>query len=155
MLDKSNKQKTELDKSETDEDRQNLNIGAIINQVSDVSAQVSQVSNQISDSNPMKDNGPNINVNFSNFNVNINQSVQNSVSVVNSFDKFDNAGEDDSDESCHSQGGYCSSSCRHYDKEFYDTGGKTLADFDNDGNFGDYCRLGHSISFGSFCKDYE
>lgn len=62
----------------------NLNIGAIINQVSQSSNKVFQTSNQ--------NNGSNINVNFSNVNVNNNQSAV----VVNLFNEFENADEDES-----------------------------------------------------------
>ena len=50
---------------------------------------------------------------------------------------------------------YCSLNCRHCYEEFLDSGGGIVGDFDNDGYFEYYCRLGHSVSFGSFCKDYE
>lgn len=153
MINKFNKlKKKELDKLETDNDMQNLNIGAIINQVSMESAQVSQVSKQNSNSNQ---NGSNINANFSNFNVNINQSVQNNVSVVvvNSFDKSDNANEDVSDESSYSQGGNCDMYCKHYCEEYYDSYGGVVGSIDGEGYTEYYCSLGHSL--GGFCEDYE
>lgn len=52
-------------------------------------------------------------------------------------------------------GGYCSLSCRHYYEEFFNSGGGIVGDFDSGGYVEYYCRLGHSISHGSFCKDYE
>lgn len=52
-------------------------------------------------------------------------------------------------------GGYCSLSCRHCYEEFFDGGGGIVGDFDSEGYTEYYCRLGHPISHGSFCKDYE
>lgn len=52
-------------------------------------------------------------------------------------------------------GGYCSFHCIHYREEFLDSGGGIIGDFDNAGYVEYYCTLGHSISHGSFCKDYE
>ncbi len=52
-------------------------------------------------------------------------------------------------------GGYCSLSCRHCYEEFLDSGGGIVGDFDSEGYVEYYCHLGHSISFGSLCKDYE
>ena len=52
-------------------------------------------------------------------------------------------------------GGYCSLNCRHCYEEFLDSGGGIVGDFDIEGNVEYYCRLGHPISYGSFCEDYE
>ncbi|MBR0272244.1 MAG: hypothetical protein IJQ68_09720 [Methanobrevibacter sp.] len=53
-------------------------------------------------------------------------------------------------------GGYCSSSCRYYYEEIIDSGGGISADYSDDMCGVDYlCSLGHFVSHGSFCKDYE
>ena len=52
-------------------------------------------------------------------------------------------------------GGYCDLNCRHCYEEFIDGGGSIVGDFDSEGYVDYYCHLGHSISFGSFCEDYE
>lgn len=52
-------------------------------------------------------------------------------------------------------GGYCSLDCIHCYEEFYDSGGGLSSDYDSEGYVDYYCRLGHSISYGSFCEDYE
>ena len=52
-------------------------------------------------------------------------------------------------------GGYCSLKCRHSYEEFIDSGGGIVGDFDSEGYVEYYCRLGHSLSFGRFCEDYE
>lgn len=52
-------------------------------------------------------------------------------------------------------GGYCSFNCAHYCEEFLDSYGAIVGDFDSTGYVEYYCNLGHSISHGSFCKDYE
>ena len=52
-------------------------------------------------------------------------------------------------------GGYCSLKCRHSYEEFIDSGGEIVGDFDSEGYVEYYCRLGHSLSFGRFCEDYE
>ena len=52
-------------------------------------------------------------------------------------------------------GGYCSLSCSHCYEEFFDSGGGISGDFDAGGYSEYYCNVGHSVSFGSFCKDYE
>ena len=54
-----------------------------------------------------------------------------------------------------SRGGYCSIHCRHYHEEFLDSYGGIVGDFDSGGYVEYYCSLGHSISHGSYCKDYE
>ena len=54
-----------------------------------------------------------------------------------------------------SNGGYCSLNCRHCYEEFFDGGGGIVGDFDSEGYTEYYCRLGHSIVHGRFCKDYE
>lgn len=54
-----------------------------------------------------------------------------------------------------SRGGYCSIHCRHYREEFLDSYGGIVGDFDSGGYVEYYCSLGHSISHGSYCKDYE
>ncbi len=53
------------------------------------------------------------------------------------------------------RGGYCSLNCRHCYEEFFDSGGGIVGDFDSGGYSEYYCRLGHRISYGSFCEDYE
>ena len=53
------------------------------------------------------------------------------------------------------RGGYCGLGCRHCYEEFLDSGGGIVGDFDSEGYVEYYCNLGHSIAFGSFCKDYE
>ena len=50
---------------------------------------------------------------------------------------------------------YCSLSCKHCYEEFLDSGGGIVGDFDSEGYTEYYCHLGHRISFGSFCKDFE
>lgn len=52
-------------------------------------------------------------------------------------------------------GGYCNLNCRHCYEEFLDSGGGIVGDFDSEGYYEYYCHLGHYVSFGSFCKDYE
>ena len=55
-----------------------------------------------------------------------------------------------------SYGGYCGLSCRHCYEEIIDSGGGITADYSEDMCGVDYyCDLGHSISYGSFCEDYE
>lgn len=54
-----------------------------------------------------------------------------------------------------SKGNYCSLSCRHCYEEFLDSGGGIVGDFTSDGYVEYYCRLGHQISYGSFCEYYE
>ena len=51
--------------------------------------------------------------------------------------------------------GYCNLNCRHCYEEFIDSGGGIVGDFDSEGYVEYYCRLGHPISFGRFCEDYE
>jgi hypothetical protein len=45
--------------------------------------------------------------------------------------------------------------CRHCYEEFIDSGGGIVGDFDSEGYVEYYCRLGHPISFGRFCEDYD
>ena len=52
-------------------------------------------------------------------------------------------------------GNYCSLNCRHCYEEFFDGGGGIVGDFDGEGYVEYSCLLGHPLSFGSFCKDYE
>ena len=52
-------------------------------------------------------------------------------------------------------GGYCGFNCIHYCEEFLDDHGGIVGDFDSAGYVEYYCNLGHPISNGSFCKDYE
>lgn len=52
-------------------------------------------------------------------------------------------------------GGYCDLSCKHCYEEFLDSGGSLVGDFTDDGMVEYYCDLGHSVFYGSFCKDYE
>lgn len=138
------KRKNELDKAKTDDIGPNLNIGTIINQVSNSHSQFSQTSN----SDP---NASNINVFVSNVNVNTNQSVN----IVNTFGKSDNTSEDEPDEPDTPQGNYCDMFCRHYCEEYYDSGGGVVGSIDSEGYSEYYCSLGHSLVTGRFCEDYE
>ena len=52
-------------------------------------------------------------------------------------------------------GNYCDFNCRHCYEEFLDSRGGIVGDFDSEGYVEYYCQLGHSVSFGSFCEDYE
>ena len=52
-------------------------------------------------------------------------------------------------------GNYCDLKCRHCYEEFMDSGGGIVGDFDSEGYTEYYCHLGHSVSFGKFCEDYE
>ena len=52
-------------------------------------------------------------------------------------------------------GSYCNLNCRHCYEEFMDSGGGITGDFDSEGYVEYYCRLGHHLSFGRFCEDYE
>ena len=52
-------------------------------------------------------------------------------------------------------GNYCSLNCRYCYEEYFDSGGEITGDFDDEGYTEYYCHLGHPISLGSFCKDYE
>ncbi len=52
-------------------------------------------------------------------------------------------------------GGYCSLNCRHCYEEFLDSGGGIVGDYDIEGYVEYYCHLGHQISYGSYCEDYE
>ncbi len=52
-------------------------------------------------------------------------------------------------------GNYCDLKCRHCYEEFMDSGGGIVGDFDSEGYTEYYCHLGHSLSFGKFCEDYE
>nr|WP_295001674.1 zinc ribbon domain-containing protein [uncultured Methanobrevibacter sp.] len=52
-------------------------------------------------------------------------------------------------------GGYCSFNCRHCYEEFLDSYGGIVGDFDAGGYVEYYCRLGHQVSFGSFCEYYD
>lgn len=52
-------------------------------------------------------------------------------------------------------GDYCSLNCRHCYEEFLDSDGGIVGDFDSGGYVEYYCRLGHPVSLGSFCEDYE
>ncbi|AMD18302.1 hypothetical protein TL18_09945 [Methanobrevibacter sp. YE315] len=54
-----------------------------------------------------------------------------------------------------SGGGICGSSCRHYCEEIIDSEGSIVGEYSDGGYVEDYCSLGHSISYGGFCKDYE
>ena len=53
------------------------------------------------------------------------------------------------------RGGYCSMNCRHCYEELFDSGGGIVGDLEDDGYTEYYCHLGHSISLGRFCEDYE
>ena len=52
-------------------------------------------------------------------------------------------------------GGYCGLSCAHCYEEFLDSRGGIIGDFSSDGSYEYYCRLGHSVSIGSYCEDYR
>lgn len=52
-------------------------------------------------------------------------------------------------------GDQCDFNCRHCYEEFFDNGGGIAGDFDSEGYTEYYCRLGHPISFGRICEDYE
>ena len=52
-------------------------------------------------------------------------------------------------------GGYCSLDCSHCYEEFLDSHGAIVGDFDSEGFVEYYCGLGHTVSFGSYCEDYE
>ena len=52
-------------------------------------------------------------------------------------------------------GGYCDIGCQYFYEEFLDSRGGIVGDFDSEGYVEYYCSLGHTVSFGSFCKDYK
>ena len=52
-------------------------------------------------------------------------------------------------------GGYCGFNCRHCIEEFFNDSGAIVGDFDSEGYTEYYCRLGHPVNFGMFCKDYK
>ena len=52
-------------------------------------------------------------------------------------------------------GGYCGFDCRHFYEEFLDSSGGIVGDFDCNGYVEYNCNLGHTVSTGEFCKDYE
>ena len=52
-------------------------------------------------------------------------------------------------------GGYCDLNCRHCYEEILNSEGGIEGDYTIGGYVEYYCNLGHSISFGSFCQDYE
>ena len=52
-------------------------------------------------------------------------------------------------------GNYCDFNCRYCYEEFLDSRGGIVGDFDSEGYVEYYCQLGHSLSFGSYCEDYE
>ncbi|MBO6109867.1 MAG: zinc ribbon domain-containing protein [Methanobrevibacter sp.] len=52
-------------------------------------------------------------------------------------------------------GGHCDFSCRHCYEEFMSGAGGIVGDFDDEGYVEYYCRLGHPVSFGSYCEYYE
>lgn len=54
-----------------------------------------------------------------------------------------------------SYGGYCDFNCIHCYEEILDSGGGVVADYTGDGMVEYYCNLGHTISDGRFCEDYE
>lgn len=53
------------------------------------------------------------------------------------------------------QGGYCNFSCKHYMEEFIGSDGGLDFDYDMGDIVDHYCDLGHSLAYGSFCKDYK
>lgn len=52
-------------------------------------------------------------------------------------------------------GGYCSLNCVHCYEEFFDSHGAIIGNFEDYGYSEYYCSLGHHVSFGSLCEDYE
>ena len=52
-------------------------------------------------------------------------------------------------------GGYCDSDCINCYEELLDSRGVIVGDYVDGGMYEYYCRLGHSVSFGSLCKDYK
>lgn len=52
-------------------------------------------------------------------------------------------------------GGYCDVNCRHCYEELLDSYGGIVGDYVDGGYIEYYCHLGHSLSFGSFCEDYQ
>lgn len=52
-------------------------------------------------------------------------------------------------------GGYCGFGCRHYYEEYFDSHGGIIGDIDAEGYVEYNCNLGHTVSVGKFCKDYE
>lgn len=52
-------------------------------------------------------------------------------------------------------GGYCSSSCSNCVEELLDSHGAVVGNYTDGGMYEHYCDLGHSISWGKFCKDYK
>lgn len=52
-------------------------------------------------------------------------------------------------------GGYCDFNCKHCYEEILDSGGGVVGDYTGDGMVEYYCNLGHTLSYGSFCEDYE
>lgn len=54
-----------------------------------------------------------------------------------------------------SRGGYCDIRCRHCYEELLDSDGGIAGDYVDGGMYEYYCSLGHPLSYGSFCKDYE
>ena len=52
-------------------------------------------------------------------------------------------------------GGYCFSDCTYHYDEYVDESGGLGADYSAGCIVEHYCSLGHSVSYGSFCKDYK
>ncbi len=52
-------------------------------------------------------------------------------------------------------GDYCDLNCIHCYEEFLDSDGEISGDYSGGGEVEYYCNLGHSMSYGSFCKDYR
>ena len=52
-------------------------------------------------------------------------------------------------------GGYCGFDCRYFYEEYFDVHGAIIGDLDNEGYVEYNCRLGHTVSEGAFCVDYE
>ena len=51
--------------------------------------------------------------------------------------------------------GYYNYSCIHYFEEYISADGGLSFDFTGDEIIDHYCNLGHSLSYGSYCRYYE
>ena len=52
-------------------------------------------------------------------------------------------------------GGYCGLGCRYCYEEYFDRRGAVIGDLDNEGYVEYNCQLGHTVSEGRFCPDFE